>query len=70
MGSISWEFYVFLLILLVSIMFIVSNRFFVTSDWWSLQWEKADWIQFTPVTVFSKRDSPLVWDLVEYAFNH
>ena len=28
----------FLLTLLVSIMFSASNRFFVTSDYWSLQW--------------------------------
>ena len=26
-------------------------------------------IQFTPVIVFSKRDCPLVWKLVEYTFN-
>ena len=37
--------------------------FFVTSDCWSLQWGKANWIQFTPV--FNKRDCPLVWKLVE-----
>ena len=60
----------FLLILLVSILFSVSSRFFVTSDCWSLQWGKTDWIQFTPVIVFSERDCPLVWKSVEYTVNH
>ena len=60
----------FLLILLVSILFSVSSRFFVTSDCWSLQWGKTDWIQFAPVIVFSKTDCPLVWKLVEYTFNN
>ena len=60
----------FLLILLVLILFIVSNQFFVTSNWLSLQWEKNDWKQFTPVIIFSKRDFPLVWKLVEYTFNN
>ena len=71
--NISWEFdsfYVFLLILLDSMLFSVSNRFYVTSDWWISQWGKTDWIQFVPETVFSKRDCPLVWKLVEYTFNH
>ena len=27
-------------------------------------------IQFTSVIVFSKRDCPLVWNLVEYTFNN
>ena len=70
LGTIHQNIQRFLWILLVSIMFIVSNCFFVTSNWWSLQWEKTDWIQFMPVIVFSKRDFPLVWNLVEYAFNH
>ena len=60
----------FLLILLVSILFNVSSRLFVTSDFWSLQWGKTDWIQFAPVIVFSKTDCPLVWKLVEYTFNN
>ena len=45
--SCEWDsFYCFLLILLVSILFSVSNLFFLTSDYWSLQWGKTDWIQF------------------------
>ena len=60
----------FLLILLVSILLSVSNHFFVTSDCWSLQWGKTEWIQFTPVTVFSKRDCWLNWKLAKYTFNH
>ena len=60
----------FLLILLVSILFSVSSRFFVTSDCWSLQWEKTDWIKFVSMIIFSKIDYPLVWKLVEYTFNH
>ena len=42
---------------------------FDTLHCWSLHWGKTDWIQFTPVTAFSKRDYPLVWKLVEYIFN-
>ena len=60
----------FLLILLVSILFSISNRFYVTSDCWNLPWGKTDWIKFTPVIVLSKRDCSLVWKLVECTFKH
>ena len=60
----------FLLILLVAILFSISNRFYVTSDCWNLLWGKTDWIKFTPVMVLSKRDCLLVWKLVECTFKH
>ena len=44
----------FSLILLVSILLSVSNHFLVTSDYWSLQWGKTDWME------------SLVWKLAEY----
>ena len=60
----------FLLILLVSILFSVSNRFFCYFRLLNFTMTKTDWIQFAPVMVFSKIDCLLVWKLLEYTFNH
>ena len=53
----------FSLILLIMILFSVSNRF-IALDCWSLHWGKTDWTQFTPVIAFSKLDYPLIWRLL------
>ena len=60
----------FLLILLVLMLFSVSNCFVCYFRLLSLRWGKTDWIQFTPVIAFNKTDYLLVWKLVEYSFNH
>ena len=53
-------------------LFSVSNRFVFYFIFYfiSLHWGKTDWILFTSVIAFRKRDCPLVWKLVECTFNH
>ena len=59
----------FLLILLVSI-FLASLVVFCDFRLLNFTVRKTNGIKFGPVIVFSKRDCPLVWKLVEYTFNH
>ena len=64
-------FFCFLLILLVSILFSVSNHFvcyfrLIVEIYIE---EKQTEYRFMPVIAFSKREYLLVWKLVQYTFN-